>query len=297
MPDLLCVGETMLLLAPSAGPLAASDAYSVSMAGAESNVAVHAAGLGITAGWTSRVGDDPFGARIVGELRERGVEVEAQVDATAPTGIMFKDPHPDGSRVLYYRRESAASKMDAGFVTRETLRDARIVHTSGVTPALSDSCARMVDDLFDLARECGALVSFDVNDRRPLWPLDRASVALERLADAADIGFVGRDEAERLWGTTTAEEIRERLPHVALLVVKDGAVGATAFCTGYAPVFVPAPVVDVVEPVGAGDAFAAGFLAGLLAGETDEACLAAGHRAAAHALSTPHDLPPLELQR
>jgi 2-dehydro-3-deoxygluconokinase len=294
MPELLCVGETMLLLTPVEAPLTSADHYTVGLAGAESNVAVHAAALGRDGAWASRVGDDPFGHRIVDELQARGVEVLVETDASAPTGIMFKDPDPDGSRVHYYRRGSAASLMDAGFVSAEAMRDVRIVHTSGVTPALSDSCERMVDALYDDARDAGCLVSFDVNDRRPLWPLEVAAATLARLADAADICFVGRDEAERLWGTATVDEIRTHLPHVDLLVVKDGAVGATAVRAGSPPVFVPAPIVEVVEPVGAGDAFAAGFLSALLAGDDDAACLSAGHEVAARALSTTHDIPPLE---
>lgn len=297
MPDLLCVGETMLLLTPVGGSLGEAEHVAVGLAGAESNVAAHAVALGRSAAWSSRLGDDPFGARIAAELRTRGVEVRAHSDASAPTGIMFKDPDPAGSQVWYYRRGSAASLMDAGYVRSDDLRDVRIVHTSGVTPALSDSCARMVDRLYDDARRAGCLVSFDVNDRRALWPLEVASPVLGRLSDAADICFVGRDEAERLWSTPTAEDIREHLPHVALLVVKDGPVGATAFRSGHAPVFVPAPIVEVVEPVGAGDAFAAGFLAALLDGADDTACLTAGHAAAARALTTTHDLPPLETLR
>jgi 2-dehydro-3-deoxygluconokinase len=207
---------------------------------------------------------------------------------------MFKDPGAEGSSVYYYRRGSAASRMVPGMLSAERLAGVKIVHTTGITPALSPSTRDMVDRLFEDARTAGALVSFDVNDRRALWTMEDAAATLARLANAADITLVGRDEAERIWGTTTAEEIRSFLPGCALLVVKDGDVGATAFDGDAEPVFVPAPVVDVVEPVGAGDAFASGFLAATLEGKPLAERLSAGHIAAERVLTIAADMPPLD---
>lgn len=231
--------------------------------------------------------------RIAAELERRQVELWIERDPDAPTGVMFKDPGVESSDVYYYRRGSAASRMSAGFVPTPALDGVRIVHTTGITPALSDSCRQMVDQLYADARTAGALVSFDVNDRRALWSLDDAATTLARLADAADIAFVGRDEAEHIWGTATPDGIRAHLPNCALLVVKDGDVGATAYVGGDEPVFVPAPRVDVVEPVGAGDAFASGFLAATLDRRPLAERLAAGHAAAARVLTTHGDMPPI----
>lgn len=205
---------------------------------------------------------------------------------------MFKDPGAVSSSVYYYRRGSAASLMAPGFLTADRLAGVRIVHTTGITPALSPSCRAMTDRLFADARTAGSLVSFDVNDRRPLWDIDEAAETLALLADAADIAFVGRDEAERLWGTPTPASIRARIPHCGLLVVKDGDVGATAFAADAEPVFVAAPTVEVVEPVGAGDAFAAGFLAATLEDRPLADRLTAGHAAAARVLAVAADMPP-----
>ncbi|MFK0403741.1 sugar kinase [Microbacterium sp. NPDC090225] len=292
-PEVVCVGESMGLVTALGAPLAETETAALGIAGAEGNVAVGLVAAGHRAVWASRLGDDPIGARITGELGRRGVEIWAEKDADAPTGVMFKDPGVESSSVYYYRRGSAASRMDAGFLAVDRLRGVRIVHTTGITPALSPSCRAMVDGLYADAREAGAVVSFDVNDRRALWSMTDAQTTLTRLADAADIVFVGRDEAERLWGTATAADVRAHLPNCALLVVKDGDVGATAFAAGEEPVFVPAPRVDVVEPVGAGDAFAAGFLAATLDGAELEDRLSAGHAAAARVLRTHGDLPPL----
>ncbi|MGW8481664.1 sugar kinase [Microbacterium sp. NPDC055903] len=292
-PEIVCIGETMILVTPTDETLAAASEASLGLAGAESNVAAGLAAAGHRVAWASRLGADPLGDRIVSELERRGVQPWIERDADAPTGVMFKDPGAEGSSVFYYRRGSAASRMSAGFLDVQRLSDVRIVHTTGITPALSASAGAMVDRLFADARTAGALVSFDVNDRRALWSLEEAAAVLARLADAADIAFVGRDEAERIWGTATPEEIRAHLPHCALLVVKDGDVGATAFEAGEPAVFVPAPVVDVVEPVGAGDAFASGFLSATLRSLPLAERLQCGHEAAARVLTIAADMPPL----
>lgn len=293
-PDVVCIGETMIVVAPTAGSLSRAADTAMVIGGAESNVAAGVAAAGHRAVWASRLGADPLGARIRDELERRGVELWVEDDADAPTGVMFKDPGADGSRVYYYRSGSAAARMVPGFVPVERLAGVRIVHTTGITPALSATCRDMVDRLYADARTAGALVSFDVNDRRALWSEEDAATTLARLANAADIALVGRDEAERLWGTATADEIRSSLPDCPLLVVKDGDVGATAYAGDAEAVFVPAPVVDVVEPVGAGDAFASGFLAATLDDLPLADRLQAGHDAAARVLVTVADLPPLD---
>lgn len=292
-PEIVCIGETMALITPTDARLSDAAQASIGLAGAESNVAAGVASTGHRVAWASRLGADPLGDRVATELERRGVELWVERDDIAPTGVMFKDPGTESSSVYYYRRGSAASRMEPGFLSAPQLDGVRIVHTTGIAPALSASCRRMVDRLFDDARTAGALVSFDVNDRRPLWSKEDAAETLARLADAADITFVGRDEAERIWGTVTPAEIRAFLPNCALLVVKDGDVGATAFDHDAPPVFVPAPVVDVVEPVGAGDAFASGFLAATLEGADLAARLSAGHAAAERVLTIAADLPPL----
>jgi 2-dehydro-3-deoxygluconokinase len=153
-----------------------------------------------------------------------------------------------------------------------------------VTPALSPSCAALVDRLMS-ERRC----SFDVNYRPGLWTVARAAPVLSELAQRAEIVFVGLDEAQTLWGVSTAHDVRSLLPGPSTLVVKDGAIGATSFhAEGVA--FVPAPPADVVEAVGAGDAFAAGYLAGLLGGVAENDRLALGHRVAAAALGVPGDM-------
>ncbi|MDI2028467.1 sugar kinase [Saccharopolyspora sp. TS4A08] len=285
--EVLCLGETMSLVAPAApAPLERAPSFTLSAGGAESNVAVHLASLGHRAQWAGRVGDDPLGRRLVASIAAAGVDTGlVEVRADAPTGVYFKDPRPEGTRVHYYRAGSAASTMDEDFLADEVVDAARVLHISGITPALSEGCDRLIRRL--LTRPRRAPISFDVNHRPALWSARRAAPVLAELAQLADVVFVGLDEAAALWGVKTADDVRELLDGPVTVVVKDGA--EAAYALGERNTVVPAPTVEVVEPVGAGDAFAAGFLSGVLRGEDDQRCLRRGHLLAAHSLRSTED--------
>jgi 2-dehydro-3-deoxygluconokinase len=295
--DVVCVGESMGVLSPDP-PVSLREGATLRLgvAGAESNVAIWLARLAASAtgpalrvAWRGRVGADPFGAMIGERLAIAGVDTGlAETDPGHPTGVYFKDPAPGGgTRVHYYRRGSAASRMDRRML--DGLAGTGVIHLSGITAALSESCADLVTHALVDRPVAGALMSFDVNYRPALWPVEVAGPALEKLAAAADLVFVGRDEAEVLWGTATAEQIRAWLPEPATLVVKDGGVGATVFGAD-GRYEVATPPVDVVEPVGAGDAFAAGYLWARLGGAGPQACLRLGHLIAGCALRSTDDL-------
>jgi 2-dehydro-3-deoxygluconokinase len=285
----LTIGETMVMVTPAEpGDLATAERFRLDVGGAESNVASHLVRAGVPAAWAGAVGDDVLGRRLLATLAGRGVDVSlARIDPDAPTGVYFKDPGPDGTRVLYYRRGSAASRLGPAFAEGLPLDRAPLVHLSGVTAALSASCRELLDVVLAARRATGAPVSFDVNYRPGLWSPEEAAGPLLALARACDLVFVGRDEAEVLWGRASPSSIRELLPDLRL-VVKDGPAGAYVFHSGQTS-FAPAELVEVVEPVGAGDAFAAGFLAAGLAGAEPAAALVAGHRAAARALASMTD--------
>src|SRR5690554_1773915 len=283
----ITIGETMVLVTPASNEsLEAADAFSLDIGGAESNVATHLAALGHEASWVSRVGDDALGRRLTAMVRARGVDTSmVEVSSDAPTGVYFKNP---GDGVLYYRRGSAASTLDPSVLEQVPLLDAALVHVSGITPALSASCSALMDSVLDRLEETSTLVSFDVNYRPALWSVADAAPRLHRLAQRADVVFVGLDEAETLWGTQSPDEVRAILHAPSRLVIKDSDVGATE----YAPegeMFVPALEVDVIEAVGAGDAFAAGYLAADLDGREAFDRLTAGHQRAALVLRSMSD--------
>ncbi|POX42959.1 carbohydrate kinase [Streptomyces sp. Ru73] len=282
----------MVLVAPAPGErLATAREAAIRVAGAESTVAQYLTDLGHRTAWASRVGDDPLGDQVVTAIARSGVDVgHVERDHSAPTGVYFKDPSPEGTGVHYYRAGSAASRMTPAYLDGLPLATARLVHLSGVTPALSGDCAATSTALFERARAAGTLCSFDVNYRAALWSTDSAAGPLLALARRADIVFVGRDEAQHVWGAETAEQVRELVGPEVCLVVKDADVGATYFPAGAGPaVFVPANPVEVVEPVGAGDAFAAGYLSAWLRGAEPADRLRLGHRLAAFALGAIED--------
>ncbi|MFI6649476.1 sugar kinase [Streptomyces sp. NPDC050529] len=296
-PPVTCIGETMAALVPEpAAPLEGADLLGVRIAGAESNVAMYLADHGVPARWVSALGDDPFGRRIRTEVAASGVDVSGvRTDPHRPTGLLVKDPGTDGTRVHYYRRGSAASALTPELLDDEAVRTAGLIHLSGITPALSEGCHDLVAALLEPpAAERPRPVSFDVNHRHALWPDGTAAGVLLALARQADITFVGLDEAQALWGEELADAaaVRALLPQPRILVVKDGGRAATAF-DGNRVHTVPAPGVEVVEPVGAGDAFAAGFLAGLLRGEDTVRALRLGHLTAGAALRVTGDHGPL----
>ncbi len=286
-----CAGETMAVLAPAPpGPLDTADLLTLGIGGAESNVAQYLAAHRIPARWVSRVGDDPFGQLICRTLAKAGVDVSGvEVDPARPTGVYFKHRAPDGNRVHYYRRGSAAAAMTPALLDAPAIRTADALHLSGITPALSESCRELVAAALERGPD---MVSFDLNWRPALWNGLDGAEPLRELASRADIVFVGQDEAAVVWGCPDPGSVRDLLPEPPVVVVKDAERGATAFHLDRST-NVPALTVDVVDVIGAGDAFAAGFLAGFVAGRDPIGQLRLGHLTAAAALRSSDDHGPL----
>lgn len=237
-------------------------------AGAESNVAVGLRKLGVPgveAVWVSRLGDDEAGQFVISELQDR-ITVRAGKFAGEKTGISYLNHHADGEHFkTYFREGSAASRLNFRDVEPH-LRDADVLHVTGITPALSRSCHDAVFDALECAKGQGIPVSFDLNYREQLWSPSEAAKVFERMAAGADVFKLGHDEAETIWsrGWTAEEYARDfQRWNGGVVVVTRGMNGAVAFDgdnllahEGYG--------VDVVDPVGAGDAFVAGLLGGIL---------------------------------
>ncbi|MFF8193849.1 PfkB family carbohydrate kinase [Streptomyces bobili] len=291
--DVVALGESMVTFLPSRpGRLADVPSFDRAIGGAESNVACVLAAAGHSARWISGVGSDGFGDHLVETIGAYGVDVTAvRRDPARPTGVYFRtagDRATDAHEVAYYRAGSAASAMAAGNVDLTAARAGRVLHLTGITAALSGGCRGLLREL-TAPRPGRPLVSFDVNHRPGLWPDGDGPHVLLELARGADLVFVGADEAQEVWGPHGAETVRRALPGPATLVVKQGGHGVTVFDAGHVT-FVPAPHVDVVAAVGAGDAFAAGFLSATLRDLPMKARLRHGHLWAAAALTVPGDL-------
>lgn len=289
--DVVGLGETMVQLVPDGAPgFTGTDRAMLHQAGAESNVVIGLSRLGARTAWVSRLGDDAFGARIRDALAAEGVDCGAvAVDAAAQTGLFVKEVRGDTRKVHYYRKDSAASRMTRADVERALALEPRVLLSSGVTAALSGSCEAALRFAVEAAPASGSVFAFDVNYRPVLWPtVAEASAVLCDIAEGSDLVFIGLDEAEALWGCETPDEVRRTLSTPETLVVKDGPRAATVYAGGHREE-VPALPVEVVDAVGAGDAFAAGFLFGTLRGWGSVDSVKAGHRLAAAALVSTTD--------
>lgn len=308
--DVLTFGETMVALRGS-GPLKLGGTMSVSIAGAESNVAIGLARLGHGVRWAGAVGDDEAGELVLRTLRAEGVDTsDALRDAQAPTGLILFEPRlPDVTRVHYYRAGSAGSRLapdtiEQAFATRAP----RVLHLTGITPSLSPSALAASRRALELARAHRSLICLDVNFRSRLWSAEAAGAVLGSFVPYVDVLIASEDElplclppdarlapAEPPEPTATgvvaggvratpgggspavltkaAEQAKLLLAQgIDQVVVKLGADGAVCH-TARGAVHLPARAVRAVDTVGAGDAFVAGYLSGLLDGADTTACL------------------------
>lgn len=270
MPEVVTFGEPLILLAPETlGPLRHVDRFTKSVVGAELNFSIGVSRLGLSSGWFGRVGDEEFGLQVVESLRAEGVDTSrVRFAPDAPTAVMFKEHRGFGEpRVYYYRNFSAAAQMGPADIDEGYIAGARCLHVTGITAALSDNCREAIHRSLKVAKEAGVLISVDPNVRRKLMPPDRIHDLLLPLVDAADILLMGLDEGELLFGVQGVENViaaaLARGPRT--VAVKLGGSGAVA-SDGTQTVQTPAFKVQVVDTVGAGDGFDAGFVYGHLKG-------------------------------
>ncbi|TMF03203.1 MAG: sugar kinase [Chloroflexi bacterium] len=295
MLDLVTFGESMvLLLAEQTGPMREATTFRRHIAGAESNVAVGLARLGHTTGWFSRVGDDEFGRAVVFRVRGEGVDASRVIsDPNAPTGIVIRERREVGPiDQVYYRRGSAASRLSPEDLDAEYLGKAKFLHLTGITPALSNSCKETVFAAAEIARTAGVPVVLDPNYRSKLWSGDEFRRVVRDLAARSDILLPGIDEAEVLTDEADPEIAARQLQRLGpdMVVLKLGAEGALAV-THDELTRVPAHRLErVIDPVGAGDAFAAGLISGLLRGFGTADALRLANRCGALAMSAPGDM-------
>ena len=271
---LLLAGEPMgLFMATEEGRLEDVDGYRVAVAGAELNVGIGASRLGRRVGYVTKLGRDPFGQVIVRLMNAAGISTDfTTFSDERPTGIMFKSLTPGGDPDIFYLRAgSAASTLSVADVDAIDLSGFGAVHMTGIMPALSDSTRAAAERLFERAHEAGALVSFDPNLRPQLWPSQRAMVDfMNATAAKADLFLPGIAEARLLMGEPEATAEQAASHYLGLgagaVAVKQGSRGAyydDGETRGWGRTF---PVAKVVDTVGAGDAFAAGTLTGLMEG-------------------------------
>ncbi|MFD4986220.1 sugar kinase [Streptomyces sp. NPDC058374] len=297
---LLTFGESMgRITADRVGLLEASPSFTLSMGGAESNVAVAAARLGADVTWAGRLGRDGVGDLVERRLRTEGVRSRITRD-DGFTGLMVCSRRTNaGVRVDYHRAGSAGSRLTRQDIGEDLIRQAAVLHVTGITPALSDTARATTAWAVGTARAAGVTVSLDVNYRSKLWCRQEAAPVLRELAAQANILFAGPDEAALLLGHDTAvarPETRDPLATAHALaalgareaIVKDGPRGCAAVIDGHEYLQAAVPV-ETADPVGAGDAFVAGYLVELLAGRDAATRLTTAARTGAYAVTVPGD--------
>ena len=264
--DVITTGETMVLgVPPRPGRLRHAGSLELKIGGAESNLAIALSRLGLRAGWAGFLGDDEPGQLVLDRIRAEGVDTSrVRRLREHPTGLYLRETVGAQTRVYYYRRGSAASTMSAGDLDPAYLEGARFLHLTGITPALSEDCRLFTLWAAREARASGARVCFDVNYRSKLWGSEEARAFAEEILPEVDLLLVGDEEARALWDRDDegfVRELAESGPQEVIL--KRGEEGSLAHVGGEILEY-PAFEVAEVDPVGAGDAFAAGYLAGHL---------------------------------
>ena len=291
--DLVTFGEAMVRLTPPAFQrLEQAHSFDAYVGGGELNVAVAAARLGVGSRWVSRLPENALGHMIANRAREQGVDVHVDWTADDRAGLYFAElgAAPRASSVLYDRAQSAISKVKPGSIDWPSVFDgARWFHVSGITPALSESAAKVTAESLIAARKAGLTVSYDLNYRSKLWSAEKARAVQEPLMEHVDVLMTTEEDTRVVFGigaeanggydqvdaksyelvartlekqfdlSAVAITVREN-PRVLLntwtaIVVAESAVHRA-----------PRYEVEVVDRIGAGDAFCAGLIVSRLDG-------------------------------
>jgi 2-dehydro-3-deoxygluconokinase len=294
MHDLVTLGEVLLrLAAPSPARFETVRQLDLQFGGAEANVAAACARLGLRTGWISALPANPWGERIRRELTGHGVDCgHVRMTEGTRVGVYFLEygvaPRP--VHVLYDRRDSAFARLTAAQVDWEPVRRARVVHLTGITPALGEAPRSLVERALAEA----TTVSFDINYRATLWSAAEARAFLEPVLARVRYLFIGQSEAQTLFGLAGPPEqtldALARLAPKATISVQRGEEGSIVLDGGR--LFRPTRrvAVQMVDPIGAGDAYAAGFLWATLSGRDLQEAIDAGSAVAAIKCSTWGDI-------
>lgn len=291
----LTFGESMGLIRGDAlGGFERLATASVDTGGAEGNTAIGLSRLGVPVTWLGRVGHDALGRRVVADLRSEGVDVVAVTDESAPTGLMLKSTPRAGATVVnYYRAGSAGSRLDVADLDRVDFSGYDMLHVTGVTLAISLRARDAVFEAVRRARAQGLIVSFAVNHRAKLWSMSTARSVCNELLPFVDILFASDEEARMLTPAARSASLNDLPPLLASsgpseVMVTLGSRGSVAGIAG--TVYqVPAERISPVDTVGAGDAFAAGYLAGRARGLSTDESLRVATRCGAWACLHPSD--------
>lgn len=276
MPEIITLGETMICFTPiNNDTLQYAGTFEKRIAGAESNVAIALSKLGHSTGWISRLGNDSFGLYIRNTIRGEGVDIsQVKFDGQHNTGLMFKQLYNGGETdVTYYRRDSAACHIMPEHINEDYFTDCRIFHTTGINAIISEQSLHTLLHTIKLAKTKGCLISFDPNIRLKLCSPEKIRHQFLDIFTQTDIALLGIDEAEILFHTRDHNTIIKELLNLGIQYIglKSGSQGAIVADRTHTH-FINIHPATCIDPVGAGDAFNSGFLAGLIEQESLRIC-------------------------
>ena len=287
MADVVTFGETMVRLSPpNHRRLEQTNLLDVSIGGAEWNVAVDLSRLGISTAWVSRLTDNAFGWMIRNKAREHGVDTSHITWTKGDRiGIYFVEfgATPRPSSVLYDRAHSSISQVKPGEIDwKEALKSARWFHTSGITPALSASAAQVTTEALQAAKKAGCKVSYDLNYRGRLWTEEEARKCQEPLMEHIDVLFSTEEDTRKVLGITgkdyreVAQKLAEKFSFEVVCITLREDVSVlrnrwTAIAYAGGKIYDDRTYdVEIVDRVGAGDSYTAGFVYGYLTGDVEK---------------------------
>ncbi len=287
MADVVTFGETMVRLSPpDYRRLEQTHVLDVNIGGAEWNVAADLSRLGISTAWVSRLTDNAMGRMIRNKAREQGVDTSHIVWTKGDrNGIYFVEfgATPRPSSVLYDRAHTAISQIKPGEVNWEgVLKGAKWFHTSGITPALSPSTAQVTAEALQAAKKAGCKVSYDLNYRARLWTEEEARKCQEPLMEHVDVLLSTEEDTRKVLGITgkdyreVAGKLADRFKFEVVCITLREDVSVlrnrwTAIAYSAGKIYDDRTYdVEIVDRVGAGDSYTAGFIYGYLTGDVEK---------------------------
>lgn len=279
MLDVITIGDAMIAMCPKEkGPIIFCDSFKRKIGGAELNVAIGCARLGLKSGFISRFGKDDFGKYILNTIRGEGIDVsEVKLVEGYQTSVYFREILSDGaSRSFYYREKSPTKTLNINDIDEEYIKNSKVLHITGVFPSITESNREVVLEVVKLAKKNNLTISFDPNIRFKMWTKEEAKEYLQKLLSYVDILLIGDEEIDVLLEANNTIESAIKKFHeygIDKVIVKrgsKGAIGSDGINIYEVDAIKPRALVDTV---GAGDGFAAGFLNSLINGQSFKECI------------------------
>lgn len=263
--DVITIGDSMITFNPSAkGPMRYVNTFERKVGGAELNFIIGCSRLGLKAGWISALGKDEFGRYITNFVRGEGIDTsEVQLVEEFPTSLYFKEILEGGSgRSFYYRNNSPTTVITEETLNEEYIKSAKVLHVTGVFAAIDKKNPGVLKKAIKLAKKHGVKICFDPNLRLKLWTLEEAKETLLQILPDVDIVLSGDEEAELLFGKHSLEEYIDIFKGygISTVILKRGEHGSVGYQDGEIIYADPVKPKIVVDTVGAGDGFNAGFI-------------------------------------